>query len=217
MDILEFSGELLEAARKTQEPDAELVPGDRTAGSAQRAACARRNGSRALEIAQTEFEVIEAEEFVPPAPSTIPDDQFFSMLGKLDVLDEWMRAMRARAMEKLERGEDVPGFKLVQRRANRKWTDDRSGREILMSQGDRRRDLHPRELEVPAQIEKLGGKKKFEALLGSVVEKKSSGYTMVPDFDPRPALSLGAGHEFAALPAGEPSNTEGNEEESYRK
>jgi hypothetical protein len=217
MDILEFSGELLDAARETQNPNAELNPGSHCRFCPASGICPAQR-TRALEIAQTEFEVIEVEEFVPPAPSMIPDDQFFSMLGKLHVLDEWMRAMRARAMEKLERGEDVPGFKLVQRRANRKWTDEVAVEEILTSQGVPVEEFTERSLKSPAKIEKaVGGKKKFEALLGGVVEKKSSGYTMVPDFDPRPALSLGAGHEFAALPAGEPSNTEGNEEESYRK
>lgn len=215
MDILEFSGELLEAARKTQEPDAPLNPGSHCRFCPASGICPAQR-SRALAVAQTEFEIIEAEpEFVPPAPATIPDEQFFSMLGKLDMLDEWIGAMRARAYARMLQGEEIPGFKLVAKRAVRKWSDAAAVQKVL------RREVieniyKPVELRSPAQIQKEIGKKKFDALVGEFVEKKSSGHTIVPSFDPRPALSLGAGHEFTALPAGEPSNTEGNEEESYR-
>lgn len=213
MDILEFSGELLEAARKTQEPDAPLSAGAHCRFCPASGICPAQR-SRALAVAQQEFEVIEVEEFVPPAPSTIPDEQFFNMLGKLHILEEWMKAMRARAMEKLERGEDVPGFKAVARRATRKWTDEAAVvRELEDYDKEKIFDMN---LKSPAQIEKLLGKRSFEEELGQYVVKKSSGYTMVPDFDPRTPLALGAVHEFAALPAGEPSITEGNEEESYR-
>lgn len=208
LDLVGWSSELLAAATDTTKPDAPLVAGSHCRWCPARAQCPERR-EHALAVAQQEFSVIEpAPEFTPPVPEIIPDEQFFAMLGKLHVLEDWASAMRARANDMLERGEPVPGFKLVERRATRKWIDESQAALELTHDGNTEDEIfEPRRLKSPAQIEKLLGKKTFKNTMAVNVIQKSSGVTMVPDTDARPAVNrLAAGDEFGILPSSTHSN-----------
>jgi hypothetical protein len=198
-ELVGFANELLDAARATQAPDAPLNPGSHCRFCPASGICPAQR-KQALEIAQSDFEVLPAE-FTPPAPATIPKEEFVEMLNKLYRLEDWAAAMRAHAQAMLERGEEVRGFKMVAKRAMRKWMNEADVEEALIGEAI---EIHqPKELKSPAQIEKLLGKKDFAARLSPFVEKKSSGYTMVADSDSRPAVALSPGDDFLALPSGE--------------
>lgn len=202
MELIGFANDLLDAARATQAPDAPLNPGSHCRFCPASGICPAQR-KQALEIAQSDFDVLPAE-FTPPAPATIPKEQFIEMLGKLHVLEDWASAMRAYAQGMLERGEEVPGFKMVAKRATRKWTDEAQVVTALLGIGyDEDQFNEEPKLKSPAQIEKLLKKKNFAELLSPLVEKKSSGYTMVADSDSRPAVTLSPGDDFLALPSGE--------------
>lgn len=193
-ELIGFAGDLMEAARATQAPDAPLVPGPHCRFCPASGICpAQREAAQA--IARIEFDDMPLA--VPPAPETLPDEVFHDMLSKLHILDDWMKAMRGHAQARLERGIPVPGFKLVEKRATRRWADENETRQWLEAEGYRAEEIEKRELKSPAQIEKLVGKKNLPSEL---VTKQSSGYTMVPDSDKRPAVMVTAGHEFTALP-----------------
>jgi hypothetical protein len=107
----------------------------------------------------------------------------------------------------------VEGFKLVERRAERKWVDDQTAKEIILNETERdERDIMHRTLKSPAQIEKLVGKKNFmREQLGAHVVKKSSGLKLVPEDHPSPPVLFG-GTEFDTLPAPS-SDNEGKDNE----
>jgi hypothetical protein len=200
IELIEFAAELMDAARKTLEPDAPLVAGTHCRFCPASGVCPAQR-DRALAVAQSEFDIVEAE-FTPPAPETIPPEMFAEMLGKLHILEDWASAMRATALSRLERGEEVPGFKLVQKRATRQWTDPEDVANYLLGDGYDGDEIYkPRDLKSVAQIEKLVGKKAFAAspLAGAVV-KVSSGVNIAPATDPRPAVNiLTVGEEFGLL------------------
>lgn len=202
IDLLGWSSDLMAAARRTQEPDAPLVAGSHCRFCKAKAVCPEIR-EHALAVAQQEFGVIEAPApFTPPAPERIPDDQFFEMLNKLHVLDDWSAAMWDRAQAMLNEGKEVPGFKLVERRATRKWIDEGEVAKTLRVTGNLDEEIfEPRKLKSPAQIEKIVGKKEFKNTMAGSVIKKSSGLTMVSDTDARPAVSRTDGSEFGILPA----------------
>lgn len=201
-ELVGFANELLDAARETTKPDAPLNPGSHCRFCPASGICPAQR-KQALAIAQSDFEVLP-DEFAPPAPSTIPKEQFVEMLGKLPVLEHWAEAMRAYAQRMLERGETVPGFKMVEKRATRKWIDEAQARTALVSLGYQPEEIDTEpELKSPAQVEKLLKKKPFAELMSPLVEKRSSGYTMVAETDSRSAVALSAGDDFLALPAGE--------------
>lgn len=197
-ELLAFAGELMDAARATMQPDAALNPGSHCRFCPASGVCPAQL-KRAQEVARTEFSVMPEE--LPPAPSTLPPQVFAEMLGKLHILDDWISAMRAHAMGQLERGQDVPGFKLVAKRPSRYWiAEDATAAWLRAKSYDDDEMMATPKLKSVAQIEKLVGKK---LLPEDLYEKRSSGANMVPSSDPRPALVLSPGDDFPMLTTGE--------------
>lgn len=199
-ELLAFATELLDAARKTQEPDAPLAAGSHCRFCPASGICpAQRDHAQSL--AQIEFSV---EPSIPPAPATMPIEMVVEMLPQMSVLEDWIKACRAHVRARLEAGFDVPGYKLVATRATRKFSDEdavEAALEVMCIPEDATHE--PRELKSVAQIEKAIGKKAFnQSPLAALVEKKSNGHKMAPASDPSPAIVISRGEEFLALPSG---------------
>ncbi len=191
--LREFAARLLMAAERAHAPDAPLVAGEQCRFCPAKAFCPALK-SYAMVAAQTDFDVAPTQG--PPAVETLTIEQAADYLAKVPVLTAWAEALKARVEEALQRGEDVPGFKLVEKRARRYWLDDAEQNPQVLKLGS---DAYEEpELKSPAQMEKMLGKKQFASLLGSLVGKRSTGTTMAPDSDPRPAVGrLPAQVEFA--------------------
>lgn len=198
VDLLAFSGELLEAARATLQPDAPLHPGSHCRFCPASAVCpAQRDQAQAL--AQITFADLPAAG--PPAPETLPPEVLADMLSKLHILEDWAASLRQHAQQELESGRPLPGFKLVEgRKGNRKWEDEAETAKWLEERGYGEEETHTKALKSPAQIEKLVGKKNLPADLTTRTDGKP---TLAPAHDPRPALVLAPGQVFDALPSGE--------------
>lgn len=106
-------------------------------------------------------------------------------------LEDWCKDVRNTTHKKLEQGHQVPGYKLVAKRATRTWSDPeavadliRKAKKITLAEG------FDQKLRTPPQIEKLCKAKgiefdRFEAY----VDKKSSGTTLTTEDDKREAIS----------------------------
>jgi hypothetical protein len=207
-ELIGFSSELLEAAKKTLEKDAPLVPGPVQCRFCPAGAVCPARAKLAIEIAQQEFEAVTTEggKMVElPAPAALSDEQLAQIMDRLPILDSWIGSIRAHAEAKLRRGEPVPGFKMVAKRATRKWGDEANAETAAVTsfKGDIDLLYKPKEILSPAQLEKVMGKKPFAAAMTPFVVKQSSGHVMVPDTDPRPAAALSPGDDFTAITAGE--------------
>lgn len=115
-----------------------------------------------------------------------------------DRLANWIKAVQEFEHAEAVAGRGLPGFKLVAKRAMRKWKDEAEVKAVLSDEyllGAAETHSEPKLLS-PAQIEKVVGKKNFGALEGLVV-KQSSGTNLVPESDPRPAVTADAASEFA--------------------
>lgn len=195
IELVEWAGELLAAARATTAPDAPRQPGPWCRFCRAKAICPEKL-TEAQQIAMTEFSRVNTLP-APPAPATLPMEVLVDVLGKLDILEDWIRDCRVYAQQRLERGEPVPGYKLVQKRATRKWVNERETQDYLKSKGYLPEEYLDSSLKSPAQVEKLIGKKNLPT---DLTKKESSGFTMAPESDAREAVALGAQHEFTALP-----------------
>lgn len=206
--VLDFAMELLAAARATQEPGAPLTAGDHCRFCPAQPLCPERRNA-VIEAAQADFTV---EGVTLPAVEMLSEEVFLRSLASAGKIEAWIKSLRAHALDRLARGEEVPGFKVVEKRGIRKWTDEATAKQYLKSEGFTPEEYHVEpKLRSVAQIEKIfGGKKKFTASpLTGLVEKKSSGYTMVADSDARPAITIERGEEFAALLSGSSDETAG--------
>lgn len=197
-ELLAFASDLLAAAQATMAPDAPLHAGSWCRWCLASGQCPEQK-ARAQLIAQTEFSALPANTL--PAPALLSPEQFSDILGKLHVLEDWASAVRATAQAKLERGEDVPGWKLVAKRATRKWGDHETVAEWLKAKGFTAEEMYDLKLKSPAQVEKLLGRDK-KALPSEFITAESSGYNVVPMSDPREEVRLTQGSEFPLLPSG---------------
>jgi hypothetical protein len=116
-------------------------------------------------------------------------------LAQADQLESWIDSVRVLAYDMLENNVRVPGYKLVAKRGTRKWADaGEAATGLAPVLGDSM--WKPIELISPAQAEKLLKKEKKE-LPADLVVSVSSGDTLAPESDPRPAV-LQIGQQLTA-------------------
>jgi hypothetical protein len=196
-ELLEWSADLLEAAERTLEPDAPLVAGDWCRFCPAAGVCPALS-ERALTTAQIEF--AETPVPSPPDPASLAPDEIGRLLSAAELVELWIRALRGHACAELEAGRAIPGWKLVPKRATRRWRDEDAAPARLRDLGLAEDELFARKLRSPAQVEKLlGAKRKRE--IAVLVVAESGGATLAPEADPRPPITTGTTADFAALPA----------------
>lgn len=175
LDLMEFEQDLREGAARALAPDAPRVAGEHCRFCPAAGQCPAQ-----AEQARAVAEDVFGELMLPPAMS---GEALAEALGKAHLLKNWLRALDEYAHAEAMAGRIPPGYKLVPKRATRKWA---AGAEDLLPLGEA--DLYERVLKSPAQVEKLmPGKSKAEraAALEPFVVKESSGTNLVPVDDPR--------------------------------
>ena len=114
-------------------------------------------------------------------------------------LEDWIDKLKEHAALMIHRGEDVPGFKLVEGRSNRKWAGEDSDvlRELVdrgkFTPKDAERFYKPAELQSPAGVEKTlkrMGRTQTQFLLNGLINKPTGKPSLVPAADPRPAMAI---------------------------
>lgn len=192
-ELVEWAGDLLTAADRALAPDAPLVAGPHCRFCKASAICPARK-AEAQAVAQIEF----ADPVLPspPAPASLTVPELVQVLDRADIVEDWIKAIRQHVHDLIERGHEVPGYKLVQKRPTRKWASEADTRLWLEDKGYAPEEIEVRELKSPAQIEKLVGKKSFPE---GLIVKQSSGTTLAPTSDLRPALPAGPQADFVAL------------------
>lgn len=137
----------------------------------------------------------------PPPPGTLTSEALGKVLDKAELIASWVAAVRAEASARIDHGELVPGWKLVPKRAMRRWSDAQATATLLKQAGLGDADLYDYELRTVAQIEKLVdnilGKGAFKTQFQpTLVTQESTGSTLVPTDDPRPPIAAGPKTEF---------------------
>lgn len=195
-DVLAFAVTLMEKARAVQDPKAPRVVGSWCRFCKAAAICPeRRAGAEAVALVEFADMPIQG----PPDPRALPVAQLADILTNAHLLEDYLKAVRDTAFALLNRGETVPGWKLVPKKANRAWVSEEAVLAWAEQQGIPPKNLHETKLKSPAQIEKTVLKGTKKALPEDLTHKPSSGYTIAPDSDPRPAALVGPA-EFSVDP-----------------
>ena len=182
--------DLLDWAENTLRPLADQAykgEGDLNAGSWCRF-CKLRNTCRKraeanLAMAQHDFKL----------PPTLSDEEISFILDQLDDLTSWATDIREYALKAALSGTHFDGWKLVEGRANRRYTDEAAVAQAVIDTGH---DPYERKLLGITAMEKLLGKKQFATLLADLVERPQGKPTLVPASDKRPELT-NAKNDFA--------------------
>ena len=119
-------------------------------------------------------------------------------LRNAELLEGWIRDLRALAMTKLEAGQPVDGYKLVAKRATRAWRDENDAAAALRAAGVDESELMVWELKSPAQVEKILKKEKT-AMPDGLIVSISSGHVLASADDPRAPVLLVGQQILAAL------------------
>lgn len=169
-DLLDFGTELLDGVNAALKPNAPLNPSPEACKFCKAKGKCPALRKTALAVAQDEFgEVLD--------PTTLPPEQIGSLLAKADMLEEWLRGLRAIALSQAEAGVEIPGFVLQAKRATRKWADELTVINWAAEQGLPHSEVFDSKLKSPAALEKVVGKKNMP---NDLIVAVSSGYNLVP-------------------------------------
>jgi hypothetical protein len=137
------------------------------------------------------------------AERTFDNATLGNLLGAVDLIESWCKAIRARAEAELLAGRPVPGYKLVEgRRGARRWSDDKEVEATMKSMRMKLEEMYDFSLISPTTAEKLH---KAEAIgprqwakLQDLISQSEGKPSVAPESDKRPALVIQAtAAEFA--------------------
>lgn len=133
-------------------------------------------------------------------PGLIPISELAEILPTLNRISSWIEAIFAFvSSEAINHGVPIPGYKVVEGRSKRVFTDTKAVVDTAVQNGYT--DLYKQTLITLTEFEKMMGKKKFNELLGEYVAKPPGKLALVPESDPREPVDLTTpGQEFSALP-----------------
>ena len=134
-------------------------------------------------------------------PGLIPIAELAEILPTLNRISSWIEAVFAFvSSEAINHGVPIPGYKVVEGRSKRIFTDTKAVVDTAVQNGYT--DLYKQSLITLTEFEKMMGKKKFNELLGEYVAKPPGKLALVPESDPREAVDLTAAPnlEFSVLP-----------------
>jgi len=189
-DILEFAADVVDAAKAVRKPDAPLVPGT----WCKKTFCPAVRTCPALEKHQHDMIALDFQ----PVSDVVDYGKVAEALAMIEPLKAKIKALEEFAYQSANAGNVIPGWKLVDKQARRKYTDEAAAIEWAKSKA-----IDPYEapsVKSPAQLEKLVKKAEREEMW-AFVAKVSSGTTLVPESDPRVPANLISSNDFPVLDA----------------
>lgn len=175
-DLLRWANEVLApTAQLAIKGEGDFKAGEHCRFCKVRTTC-RKRAEYNLELARYDFE----------PPSTLDDIEIAAILAKADELVSWVTDVKEYALRQALSGVTYDGFKVVEGRSNRKYTDENAVVEAVKAAGF---DPYEHSVLGITAMTTLLGKKKFNELLGGLIEKPQGKPTLVPMSDERPAIN----------------------------
>jgi len=135
----------------------------------------RARAERNMELARYDFKL----------PPLLTDDEVEDILDKIDNLVSWASDIKDYALQAAVSGKQWHGWKLVEGRSNRRYTNEMTVAAAVSSAGY---DPYEHKVLGITAMASLLGKKQFEEVLGSYIEKPQGKPALVPESDKRPAI-----------------------------
>lgn len=192
-ELIQFEKGLKEAVGRIRNGDETLKAGNHCKFCPGKPHCPEAKNEVAR-LAMMDFDNVDIPTG-PPNVATLTPAQIAHLLQFVPQIKDWCDGLLSHAHSEAEAGVEIPGYKLVDKRANRQWKKDVED-ELELLLGDRM--YAPQKLVTPAAAEKLLPKKSRSAL-DSLWEKPVPGKTLVKDEDDRDARLPAAIADFADL------------------
>lgn len=178
-ELLRWAEEVLApVAKLAYKGEGEFKAGDHCQFCKVKAIC-RKRAEYAMELAKFDF----------TDPPTLDEDEIAGILPRIDTLVSWAEDVKAWALQQALSGVTYPGWKLVEGRSNRKYSDEAAVAAVVTKAG-----FDPFEkklLGITAMTRQLG-KKRFDELLSGLIVKPQGKPVLVPETDKRPVFNTAA-------------------------
>ena len=179
VELLRWADEVLAPiAKLAYKGEGEFCAGPHCQFCRVKATC-RKRAEYAMELAKYDF----------TDPPTLGVDEIAAILPQVDSLVSWAEDVKAWALQQALSGVTYPGWKLVEGRSNRKYSDEMTVAAIVTKAGY---DPYEKKLLGITAMTRQLGKKKFEELLGGLVIKPQGKPVLVPVSDKRPVFNTAA-------------------------
>lgn len=188
-------------AQKAFSGPGEFVPGDHCRFCRGKARCrARADANTALEDFK---DCVPAKMWAGETkdhPPLLSDAEVGTLLERGKQLVQWYKDLEEYAANALLAGIEVPGWKLVEGRSNRAFTDQDAAIQAVLAAGYDEALVYDRKPKTLSELEKLMGKAEFAEKIGGYVIKPPGKPTLAPASDKREAYSPAA-TDFAGVGA----------------
>ena len=175
-DLLTWANTVLAPAAKLAiAGKGEFQAGDHCRFCKIKASC-RERANYNLELAKYDFE----------EPAELDQDEIAAILPRVDSLVSWAQDIKDYALYQALSGVKYDGFKVVEGRSNRKYTNDEAVAAVVEKAGF---DPYEKKLRGVTAMTRELGKKKFAELLGDLVYKPPGKPVLVSESDKRPEMN----------------------------
>lgn len=177
--VLGWGVEVLQrAARKTTQENAPLESGEHCRFCPCLAMCPKMVED-AVAIAKTDF-----NNPVLPSPSELSDHDVAKVMNIVDVFGAWSKEVKNFAITRLANGGNIPGYKLVKGRSDRKWSSEAKTVQVLGSVLGNKIYTEPK-IVSPAQAEAALKSLGVQIDISNLWYKAEAGYTIAKESDKR--------------------------------
>ena len=178
-DLLRWADDVLSPTAKLAfTGDGEFCAGDHCVFCKVKATC-RARADYNMELAKYEFE----------KPAMLTDEEIAAILPMIDSLVSWATDIKEFALQQALSGTVYEGYKVVEGRSNRKYSDETAVARIVEEAGY---DPFEKKLLGVTAMQRQLGKKKFQELLGGLLYKPPGKPVLVPTSDSRPEMNTAA-------------------------
>ncbi len=146
-------------------------------------------------LAQASARVVFGAASSPADADGLDNDELSAILDKAELILAWIAKVRAEASQRMDKGQTVKGWKLVAKRAMRRWIDPDDARGLLTGLGLPETEIS--KIVSPAAAERVLKAHRLDTRrLTPLVKKESSGTTMARDDDARDGIASDAKSVF---------------------
>ena len=177
--LLRFGQVATEMASKALSEDAEFNPEDKVCRFCRANAQCRARAEKNIQLAF----------FTDKKPPLISDEEVGQYLLRGEDIAKWVKDLQGYALTQCLAGKDIPGWKAVEGRGSREWTDLDEAFQNLQENGVDGSLLWEQRPLTVAQVEKVIGKKEFAACAQNFVVKNPGKPTLVKSSDKRVAIT----------------------------
>lgn len=177
-ELITWGENIKPVAQKAFKGEGEFTPGDHCQFCRAKALCRARS----------EFNTA-LEDYKQMKPPLITNEEVGQILVRAKNLAKWVKDLEEYALSECLQGNEIPGWKAVEGRSARQFTDQDAAFAVLIEAGYDEAMLYKREPLTLAKIENLLGKAKFRELLTEYVNKPPGKPTLAEASDKREAIT----------------------------